>query len=159
KKGGILSDVLGYRYPQGAVLGTDRTMPVVPDGLRLTGEPGSRAPHMWLSRAGTRISTLDLYERSLVLLSSEDGACDWHTAATRVAQQLSVPLDSYRIGAGPAADLAPASETDWAEVHGATPDGAVLVRPDGFVAWRSEGASADPGAVLRQALTAILGRD
>ncbi|MEU8881837.1 FAD-dependent oxidoreductase [Streptomyces hydrogenans] len=159
KKGGILSDVLGYRYPQGAVLGTDRTMPVVPDGLRLTGEPGSRAPHMWLSRAGTRISTLDLYERSLVLLSSEDGACDWHTAATRVAQQLSVPLDSYRIGAGPAAELAPASETDWAEVHGATPDGAVLVRPDGFVAWRSEGASADPGAVLRQALTAILGRD
>ncbi|WP_306310735.1 FAD-dependent oxidoreductase [Streptomyces hydrogenans] len=159
KKGGILSDVLGYRYPQGAVLGADRTMPVVPDGLRLTGEPGSRAPHMWLSRAGTRVSTLDLYERSLVLLSSEDGACDWHTAATHVAQQLSVPLDSYRIGAGPAADLAPASETDWAEVHGTTPDGAVLVRPDGFVAWRSEGASADPGAVLRQALTAILGRD
>ncbi|QES09803.1 monooxygenase [Streptomyces venezuelae] len=159
KKGGILSDVLGYRYPQGAVLGTDRTMPVVPDGLRLTGEPGSRAPHMWLSRAGTRVSTLDLYERSLVLLSSEDGACDWHTAATHVAQQLSVPLDSYRIGAGPAADLTPASETDWAEVHGATPDGAVLVRPDGFVAWRSEGATADPGAVLRQALTAILGRD
>ncbi|APE25470.1 MULTISPECIES: FAD-dependent oxidoreductase [Streptomyces] len=159
KKGGILSDVLGYRYPQGAVLGTDRTMPVVPDGLRLTGEPGSRAPHMWLSRAGTRVSTLDLYERSLVLLSSEDGACDRHTAATHVAQQLSVPLDSYRIGAGPAADLTPVSETDWAEVHGATPDGAVLVRPDGFVAWRSEGASADPGVVLRQALTAILGRD
>lgn len=119
-------------------------MPVVPDGLRLTGEPGSRAPHMWLSRAGTRVSTLDLYERSLVLLSSEDGACDRHTAATHVAQQLSVPLDSYRIGAGPAADLTPVSETDWAEVHGATPDGAVLVRPDGFVAWRSEGASADP---------------
>jgi len=35
----------------------------------------------------------------------------------------------------------------------------VLVRPDGFVAWRSEEASADPGAALRQALTAILGRD
>ncbi|MFB6837215.1 FAD-dependent oxidoreductase [Streptomyces sp. NPDC056361] len=159
KKGGILNEVLGYRYPQGAVLGVDRTMPVVPDGLRLTGEPGSRAPHMWLNRAGSRVSTLDLYERSLVLLSSEDGAGDWHTAATRVAQQLSVPLDSYRIGVGPDAELSPASETDWAELHGVTPDGAVLVRPDGFVAWRSEGASADPGAALRQALTAILGRD
>ncbi|MFE1546323.1 FAD-dependent oxidoreductase [Streptomyces sp. NPDC058718] len=159
KKGGILNEVLGYRYPQGAVLGADRTMPVVSDGLRLTGEPGSRAPHMWLNRAGTRVSTLDLYERSLVLLSSEDGAGDWHTAATRVAQQLSVPLDSYRIGAGPDAELSPASDTDWAEVHGVTPDGAVLVRPDGFVAWRSEGATADPGASLRQALTAILGRD
>ncbi|MFI9743594.1 FAD-dependent oxidoreductase [Streptomyces sp. NPDC052494] len=159
KKGGILNEVLGYRYPQGAVLGTDPTMPVVSDGLRLTGEPGSRAPHMWLNRAGTRVSTLDLYERSLVLLSSEDGTGDWHTAATRVAQQLSVPLDSYRIGAGPDAELSPESDTDWAEVHGVTPDGAVLVRPDGFVAWRSEGASADPGTALRQALTAILGRD
>ncbi|CUM43463.1 FAD-dependent monooxygenase [Streptomyces gardneri] len=159
KKGGILNEVLGYRYPQGAVLGTDPTMPVVSDALRLTGEPGSRAPHMWLDRAGNQVSTLDLYERSLVLLSSEDGAGDWHTAATRVAQQLSVPLDSYRIGAGPDAELSPASDTDWAEVHGVTPDGAVLVRPDGFVAWRSEGASADPGAALRQALTAILGRD
>ncbi|MEU2242491.1 FAD-dependent monooxygenase [Streptomyces sp. NPDC018338] len=159
KKGGILNEVLGYRYPQGAVLGTDRTMPVVSEELRLTGEPGSRAPHMWLNRAGTQVSTLDLYERSLVLLSSEDGAGDWHTAATRVAQQLSVPLDSYRIGAGPDAELSPASDTDWAQVHGVTPDGAVLVRPDGFVAWRSEEASADPGAALRQALTAILGRD
>ncbi|MFE5913064.1 FAD-dependent oxidoreductase [Streptomyces wedmorensis] len=157
KKGGILNEVLGYRYPRGAVLGTDPAMPVVSDGLRLTGEPGSRAPHMWLNRAGTQVSTLDLYERSLVLLSSEDG--DWHTAATRVARQLSVPLDPYRIGAGPDAELSPASDTDWAEVHGVTPDGAVLVRPDGFVAWRSEGASADPGAALRQALTAILGRD
>ena len=41
----------------------------------------------------SNLSTLDLYERSLVLLSSEDGAGDWHTAATRVAQQLSVVTD------------------------------------------------------------------
>ncbi|MFB7590834.1 FAD-dependent oxidoreductase [Streptomyces sp. NPDC056169] len=158
RKGGILNVVLGYRYPQGAVLGADRTAPVVPDGLRLTGEPGSRAPHVWLNRAGTRVSTLDLYERSLVLLSSGDGAGGWHTAATRVGQELSVPLDAYRIGDGPDAELSPASDTDWAEAHGVTPDGAVLVRPDGFVAWRSEGASADPEAALRQALAAILGR-
>ncbi|WP_055602216.1 FAD-dependent oxidoreductase [Streptomyces aureus] len=157
RKGGILNEVLGYRYPQGAVLGADRTQPVVSDGLRLTGEPGSRAPHVWLNRAGTRVSTLDLYERSLVLLSSEDGAGGWHTAAARVGQQSAVPLDSYRIGDGPDAELSPASDTDWAEAHGVTRDGAVLVRPDGFVAWRSEGAAADPVAELRQALTSILG--
>ncbi|MET7755836.1 FAD-dependent monooxygenase [Streptomyces sp. NPDC005389] len=159
KKGGILNEVIGYRYPQGAVLGVDRTVPVVADGLRLTGEPGSRAPHVWLNRAGTRISTLDLYERSLVLLSAEDGAGGWHAAATRVGRQLSVPLDAYRIGDGPDAELSPASDTDWAEAHGVTSDGAVLVRPDGFVAWRSEGVSADPGAALERALTALLSRD
>ncbi|WP_329286132.1 FAD-dependent oxidoreductase [Streptomyces sp. NBC_00691] len=158
RKGGILNVVLGYRYPRGAVQGADPTMPVVSDGLRLTGEPGTRAPHMWLNRAGTRVSTLDLYERSLVLLSAADDG-GWHSAAARAGQELSVPLDSFRIGHGPDAELSPEGDTDWAEVHGVTPDGAVLVRPDGFVAWRSEGAAADPGAALRQALAAILDRD
>ncbi|MGW4977785.1 FAD-dependent oxidoreductase [Streptomyces mirabilis] len=155
KKGGILNVALAYRYPRGAVLGADQSVPIVPDGLRLTGEPGSRAPHMWLHRAGTRVSTLDLYERSMVLLTSSD---KWHSAAKDVAQRLSVPLDAYRIGSGADAELSPASDTDWAEVHGVTEDGAVLVRPDGFVAWRSEGPSANPETALREALTAILDR-
>ncbi|MFD7324178.1 FAD-dependent oxidoreductase [Streptomyces sp. NPDC059875] len=156
KRGGILNVALGYRYPQGAVQGADTALPIVPDGLRLTGEPGSRAPHMWLNRVGTRVSTLDLYEQSLVLLSSGGDSGRWHTAATRVAQRLSVPLDSYRIGDGPDAELSPATDTDWAEVHGVTAEGAVLVRPDGFVAWRSPGGSADPEAAFEGVLTAIL---
>ena len=169
RKGGILNVALGYRYLQGAVQGADPTAPVVPEGLRLTGEPGTRAPHMWLTRAGERsemgvppaggwgrVSTLDLYERSLVLLSAGGGSGDWHAAAARLAQRLAVPLDSYRIGDGPDAELSPASDTDWAEAHGVTPGGAVLVRPDGFVAWRSEGASPDPETALEHALTAIL---
>ncbi|MFI1357994.1 FAD-dependent oxidoreductase [Streptomyces sp. NPDC020898] len=158
RKGGILNVALAYRYPRGAVLGADPAVPVVPDGVRLTGEPGSRAPHMWLNRAGTRISTLDLYESSLVLLSSAGTSGGWHDAATDVARQLSVPLDSYRIGSGSDAELSSASDLEWAEVHGVGADGAVLVRPDGFVAWRSEGPAADPGAELRKALAALLDR-
>ncbi len=98
---------LAYRYPRGAVLGADPAVPIVPEGVRLTGEPGTRAPHMWLNRAGTRISTLDLYEGSLVLLDSAGTAGGWHKAATDVARELSVPLDSYRIGSGPDAELSP----------------------------------------------------
>ncbi|MFJ2395815.1 FAD-dependent oxidoreductase [Streptomyces sp. NPDC087843] len=158
KGGGILNVALSYRYARGAVLGADPTLPIVPDGMRLTGEPGSRAPHMWLERSGDRISTLDLYERSLVLLSSADGTAGWHAAAKDVAARLSVPLDSYRIGGGPGAELSPEDGTDWARVHGVTAGGAVLVRPDGFVAWRSEGPSADPGATLRDVLVALLDR-
>lgn len=158
RRNGILNVALGYRYPQGAVQGADPAQPVVPDKLSLVGEPGSRAPHMWLNRAGTRVSTLDLYERHFVLLSSAGTTGSWHTAASHVAERLAVPIDSYRIGEGAHAELTPNGDADWAELHGVTPDGAVLVRPDGFVAWRSEGSSDDPETALRKALTAILGR-
>lgn len=158
---GILNVALGYRYPRGAVLGADPASPVVPERLDLSGAPGSRAPHMEVRHRGEHISTLDLYERSLVLLSDAgaDGAsAGWHEAALRLAETLSVPLTPYRIGDGPAADLTPAGEADWAAVHGTAPGGAVLVRPDGFVAWRAAGPAPDAEATLREALTTLLAK-
>jgi putative polyketide hydroxylase len=153
---GILNVALGYRYPRGAVVGADPTIPVVPERLELTGEPGSRAPHMWLRHQGERISALDLYEQSLVLLSDAGEASGWHEAAVRLAEEMSVPLRSYRVGTGPDAEVAPDGDADWSALHGTTPSGAVLVRPDGFVAWRSPGSVQDPVPVLRQVLAEVL---
>ncbi|OXY95488.1 FAD-dependent oxidoreductase [Streptomyces diastatochromogenes] len=153
KRGGILNVVLGYRYPHD----TDPDHPVVPDTLDLTGQPGTRAPHLWLRRAGTRLSTLDLYERSLVLLTDAPDDAGWHAAARRIADTDGVRLDAYRIGPGADADLTYDTEpTDWAQAHGTTADGAVLVRPDGFVAWRATGAVRDPEAELRKVLRTLL---
>ncbi|MGW6222656.1 aromatic-ring hydroxylase C-terminal domain-containing protein, partial [Streptomyces olivaceus] len=125
----------------------------------LTGAPGSRSPHLWLRRGDTRVSTLDLYEDSLVLLSDAGRPTGWHEAAARLAADLRVPLTSYRVGATPEADLVPDDEeTDWAKAHGVSRDGAVLVRPDGFVAWRSPGPAPDPEAMLRQVVGTVLAR-
>ncbi|MEU9240488.1 FAD-dependent monooxygenase [Streptomyces shenzhenensis] len=160
RRGGILNIVLGYRYLKGAVLGADPDQPLVPDGMNLTGQPGSRSPHLWLRRADERLSTLDLYERSLVLLSDAEsaGGAAWHTAARRIADTERLRLDTYRIGAaGTGADLVHDTEDgDWAAAHGTTADGAVLVRPDGYVAWRSEGAVPDPEGELREVLGRVL---
>ncbi|MDI1458263.1 FAD-dependent monooxygenase [Streptomyces sp. ATE26] len=157
RRGGILDVVLGYHYPHGAVLGADPDRPVVPDTLDLTGRPGTRAPHLWLRRANRRLSTVDLYERSLVLLSDSPDDAGWHTAARRIAEAGGVRLDAYRIGPGADADLTYEDDaTDWAELHGVTADGAVLVRPDGFVAWRATGAVPDPEGVLREVLGTLL---
>ncbi|WP_367324902.1 FAD-dependent oxidoreductase [Streptomyces sp. HUAS ZL42] len=153
---GILNVALGYRYPHGAVVGTDPTIPVVPERLDLTGEPGSRAPHLWVRHRDERISTLDLYERSLVLLSDAGEPSGWHEAATRLAEQMSLPLVSYRVGTGPDAELMPEGGADWSELHGTARGGAVLVRPDGFVAWRSPGPALDVEAALRHVLTTAL---
>jgi putative polyketide hydroxylase len=37
--------------------------------------------------------------------------------------------------------------------------GAVLVRPDGFVAWRTERAAEDPVEAVRAAFTAVLAQE
>ncbi|MCF3130624.1 FAD-dependent oxidoreductase [Streptomyces olivochromogenes] len=162
RRGGILNVVLGYRYPAGAVIGADPDQPVVPDGMDLTGQPGTRAPHMWLRRDGRKLSTIDLYESSLVLLSDAPDDAGWHDAARRIAVRDGVRLDAYRVGQGPDADLTYATyateDADWARLHGTTPDGAVLVRPDGYVAWRTNAASPDPEATLRETLRTLLHR-
>ncbi|MGW0391295.1 FAD-dependent oxidoreductase [Streptomyces sp. NPDC003042] len=153
---GVLTTAMGYCYPRGAVVGADPSRPVIPEALRLKGDVGTRAPHMWLTRAGQRISLLDLYEQSFVLLSGE--GTPWRAAAGQVARQLGAPLEAWTIGSAPGADLVQAQDADWAEVHELPADGAVLVRPDGFVAWRSEGAVADPETVLLDVMSQLLRR-
>ncbi|WP_128803849.1 MULTISPECIES: FAD-dependent monooxygenase [unclassified Streptomyces] len=156
---GILNVALGYRYPQGAVVGADPAAAVVPENLDLSGEPGSRAPHLWVRREEERVSTLDLYERTPVLLSDAGDPSGWHRAAVRLAQRIPVPLTSYRVGTGTGADLVTDGDADWAQAHGVTRGGAVLVRPDGFVAWRSAGPVADAETVLHEVLAKALARD
>ncbi|GAA3170261.1 MULTISPECIES: FAD-dependent oxidoreductase [Streptomyces] len=154
---GVLTVALGYAYPRGAVVGAAEDLPVVPDRMQLTGAPGTRAPHLWLRSGATRRSTLDLYERSFVLLTGSAGTA-WRIAAAAVAAAWSLPLDCYAVGDAPGDDFAPEGGADWAEAHGTTPDGAVLVRPDGFVAWRAPGAVDDPEAALRDVLGRLLHR-
>ena len=146
----------GYQYRSAAVLGApdDGAPPLPPAALR--GQPGTRAPHLPVTVAGDggRRSTIDLYGRRFVLLAGADGA-DWTRAAGAVSRALGVPLDAYRFGV----ELRDAGGVDGAAAHGIAPAGALLVRPDGFVAWRGAGAAADPAAELDRALRAILGRD
>ncbi|WP_405442835.1 FAD-dependent monooxygenase [Streptomyces avidinii] len=153
---GVLTTAMGYCYPSGALVGGEPGRPVIPENLRLVGDTGTRAPHMWVIRAGERISTLDLYERSFVLLSG--AGTPWKAAAKQVAEQLPVRLEAYTIGAGPDVDLVQDGRSDWTEAHAMSAQGAVLVRPDGFVAWRSEGAVADAPATLAEVLSTVLRR-
>nr|WP_316525450.1 FAD-dependent monooxygenase [Kitasatospora sp. K002] len=156
RQAGMLAVALGYRYPVGAVVGADGGGPVVPEQFESAGEPGSRAPHQWLHRAGVKLSTLDLYEQSMVLLTGPEGG-DWQAGARRAADRLAVPLDGYRVGDGAEDDLAPEPGVDFAALHGIGPRGAVLVRPDGFVAWRSVGPSPDAEVEIGTALRTVLG--
>lgn len=141
---------MGYRYDSAAVVGTEPGQEVLPRELTFTGAPGSRAPHVWLSRAGQRVSTIDLFGSDFVLLAGEDGAA-WLPAAKSVAGGA---VRGYLIGsAGELSD----PDGAWAKAYGVSSEGAVLIRPDGFVAWRSPGAATDPERELAEAVAAVLG--
>ncbi|MEW2134232.1 FAD-dependent monooxygenase [Streptomyces sp. NPDC005435] len=158
----LMTVSLGYRYVSTAVAGADTEAPTIPEELRLEGDPGTRAPHMTVAHDGETKSTVDLYERSFVLLSgTADGP--WPAAARGASAVLGAPVLSYRVGAGPDFDLDTSAAgggggADWAAVHGVTSRGAVLVRPDGMVAWRSTDLPADPAFELTYALEGLLSR-
>jgi 2-polyprenyl-6-methoxyphenol hydroxylase-like FAD-dependent oxidoreductase len=134
---------LGYLYnsPFGAHL----------DPRTTSGMPGSRAPHLWLTRAGERVSTMDLAGK-FVVFAGRDGS-QWIRAAAEAATNFpGLPLDAYCVGA----DLED-PDRRFADSYGITSTGATLMRPDGFIAWRSPGDSADPAGALQKALAASLG--
>jgi 2-polyprenyl-6-methoxyphenol hydroxylase-like FAD-dependent oxidoreductase len=116
--------------------------------------PGSRAPHVWLERDRTRLSTLDLFGRNVVLLAGPKGLA-WRDSARRVADALGVPLDAFAIG--PFRDLED-PETRGTTVYDVGSEGAVIVRPDGHVGWRTRASARDPGGELERILQSMLGR-
>jgi 2-polyprenyl-6-methoxyphenol hydroxylase-like FAD-dependent oxidoreductase len=147
---------LGYLYRSGAIL-TDRDDNAAPGQTHehpseSCGRPGSRAPHVWLEKQGHRISTLDLFRGSFVLLAGAS-ANVWPEAVRAAQGQFpGLQVEAYRIGA---------DVTDpggFTAAFGISPSGATLIRPDGFVAWRSPSAVANPAAALIDVLSAILMR-
>jgi putative polyketide hydroxylase len=127
---------MGYRYP---VEDSGDTTPLLP--TELNGQPGTRAPHVPIGAAPGQRSTLDLFGTRLVLLAGPAGQ-GWMAATAK----LDVSVDSHQASAA------------VATAYGLHEDGASLVRPDGFVAWRSPSGVQDPVAALGAAVDTALRR-
>ncbi len=146
----IIDDIamdLGQLYRSAAVLGASDELPPALRPDEWAGQPGTRAPHLWLTGDGVRISTLDLFQRDWVLLTEDQR---WRDAADQAAACLGVKLDCQCIGSDLVADTPEAFPTAF----GIGPSGASLVRPDGYIAWRS----IDLPIVATRALTDALQR-
>jgi putative polyketide hydroxylase len=154
KRMSYFSLIAGYRYRSQAVLSEDSQTELLSKPEELTGPPGTRVPHLWLERAGERISTLDLLDGRFVVLTGAGGAV-WSEAAAGVSAKLGIALSTYRIGRD--ADLRDL-ENGWSTRMGVDASGAVLVRPDGFVAWRASVRPAGPAELLEHVLTSVLCR-
>lgn len=128
--------VLGASYQSSAVI-PDGTAPPTPDDpvgdYVPTARPGHRAPHLWLDEAHV-VSTLDLFGDGFVLLATSAGT-DWHTAIEAAS---GTPIQAHEI-----------NHPDWPDLYGVGPFGVVLVRPDGYVAFRAPGKPTDPSELGR----------
>lgn len=148
---------LGVSYSDGAFAsdGTAESDPGAP--WRQSARPGSRAPHVWIDQSGRKVSTLDLFDGGFTVLAGP-AARSWHAAAERVGHGTGVPVRVHQIGAGAALRDA---DGEFGRRYGLGPDGAVLVRPDGYVAWRRPTAPPSPAsgdAEFAAALATALGR-
>ena len=124
-----------------------------------TGMPAYQVHRKFLSAGVGGTITNNLRARgaqvSCIGLIGEDGEA-WCDAARDLAQSTRLPLDAVRIGHIDGDLFDP--RLTWARRREIGPDGAILVRPDRFVAWRSLGAADDPAADLTAALASILAR-
>lgn len=143
---------LGFIYHSKAILSeNDQTLSILPDKYISTTSPGSRAPHVNLIKYGKKISTLDLFEKDFVLLVGPNSE-PWQIAVNQLAETLPFPIIVYKIA--PDGDLTDL-ENNWQNVYGIEANGAVLVRPDGHVAWRSISMGNKPKQELEKCLSSM----
>ena len=149
----------GYTYESGAVVPDGGPKPQPVDEIRVyepSTMPGAPLPHAWIDdEEGRRRPLKDLVAPGrFLLIAGEDGE-GWCDAARQLADA-GLPLDAVRIGHTDGDLYDP--RCSWTRRRQIEPDGAVLIRPDRFVGWRSRCASESPRAELHEALSQILAR-
>lgn len=141
----VVGRSLGFAYSAGALILDGTRAEPLEDGVYVpTDRPGARFPHCWLDLSRQR-STLDWFTSAFVLAIGPLGT-DWYDAAAAVSEKLNVPLRTEVL---PSID-----RRDGIHVG---PRGAVLVRPDGHVAWRCPYLPRHAPYHLADALTTVLG--
>lgn len=123
--------------------------------LQATTRPGAKIPHAWLvDRRGQRISTLDVTGKGRFTLVTGLAGQAWEQAA----QALDLPF-LRTVVTGRAGTLDPYCA--WQKLREIDEAGAILVRPDGYIAWRQSEAVLDvteARAQLAAAIDAVLDR-
>lgn len=145
RRGGAgLGQDLGLAYENGAFVPDGSEKPVVPDPINdyvPTARPGHRAPHLAVGKKGS--SLLDFLGGRFCLLIGRKGRV-WRKAAD---QDIEVFQNEAEFSAEKFEDL-----------YGLNPEGAVLIRPDGYVGARFICCPKNPQGELDQVLATIMDR-
>jgi 2,4-dichlorophenol 6-monooxygenase len=145
---------LNQRYASDAIVpdGTPaETFPRDPElHHQATSRPGARVPHAWITSGTRTLSTLDTVGKGRFTLLTGIGGEGW----IRAAEAQDIEIATAVVGPGQQYED---PYGDWARLSEISDAGALLVRPDGFVAFRHATAAPDAEALLTDALRRILG--
>ncbi|MBB6407185.1 FAD-dependent monooxygenase [Arthrobacter sp. AZCC_0090] len=121
--------------------------------LQPSTRPGAKLPHAWLVNSqGVRTSTLDVIGHGLLTLVTGLGGQAW----VKAVEALGHPFLRAVVIGDPGTEDA---YGEWAAQRDMDEAGALLVRPDGYIAWRQREAmwnSDDAAAQLGTAIGTIL---
>lgn len=148
----------GYAYRSALVF--DEGNPVDPGNINTydaTAAPGARAPHCWLKlpEGGATLSTVDLFKDLRFTLLAGRDAQPWVDAFLKAAS--GVGLRSQAFVVGPQRDLLDHLGA-FHDLYEISPRGAVLVRPDGHVAWRACDFARDGDRTMAQVVAAFVSK-
>ena len=150
---------MNHRYASAAVVKDGTPEPAFPRDKELyysaTSWPGAHLPHVWLDRAGAKISTLDLCGKGRFTLLTGIGGEAWVKAAAAVSKATGVDIAAYVIS--PDRD-AVSIYADWPDAREVEDSGCLLVRPDMYVCFRAARVAGDVEAKLLSAMQQILGK-
>lgn len=142
---------LGYHYDSPAVI-QEEAQEVSIERSTLDGRPGTRAPHLWLNSEVLHHSILDLFGQHFVLLTGSQGEA-WRIGAKQVSRTLGAPIKCFTIDeSSESMDV----QERFLNLYGITEYGAVLVRPDGFIGWRSRDTQENIEQILERVLKQLL---
>lgn len=145
----------GYAYRSALVFDEGRPVELADiNTYDATAAPGGRAPHCWLKlpEGGPTISTVDLFkDLRFTLLAGRDGQ-PWVDAFARAAAGAGIRSQAFLVGAH--RDLLDHTGA-FHDLYGISPRGAVLVRPDGHVAWRAREAEEGADRTMAQVVGAF----
>jgi 2,4-dichlorophenol 6-monooxygenase len=150
-----------HRYASSAVVPDGTPMPEFVRDAELYAQPttwpGAKLPHTWVTREGSRVSTLDLAGKGAFSVWTGIGGEAWLKAAAALSAVDGLPITPVSIG--PKQPFEDPYGT-WAELREIEDGGVLLVRPDLYIAARHLGAPGsddEASAWLRAAVASVLG--
>ncbi|KAJ5728701.1 uncharacterized protein N7483_003209 [Penicillium malachiteum] len=138
----------GQIYLSKGIIGSDESLPKALKPDEWKGQPGTHLPHFWVEMNEGCQSSLDLIGSNSWTLLFTSG--EWADAVCQINKRSRIPLKGIHVGHG--VRVVPSG--DFSASFGISENGCVLVRPDGYIAWRLT----DLPSKCQQMLEDILGQ-